>query len=87
MVDFPAIRSFLGHPDNQPYVRLYEDTASELEVKLDAWTDPDLPYERLLESLITRLFQRDFDLRNNKRLTRTVVYYMYCNCDIGNDAK
>lgn len=87
MVDFPAIRSFLGHPDNQPYVRLYEDTASELEARLDAWTDPDVPYERLLETLINRLFGRDFDLRNNKQLTRTVVYYMYCNCDIGNDAK
>jgi len=85
MVDFPPIRSFLGHPDNQPYVKLYEDTASELEARLDAWADPDVPYERLLEPLIDRLFARDFDLRKNKRLTRTVVYYMYCNCDIGND--
>ncbi len=87
MVDFPAISSFLGHPDNQPYVKLYEDTASELEALLIAWTDPDVPYERLLETLITRLFQRDFDLRKDKRLTRTVVYYMYCICDIGNDSQ
>ncbi len=87
MVDFPAIRHFLGHPDNQPYVKLYEDTALELEARLDAWTEPDIPYERLIESLINRLFQRDFDLRSNKPLTRTVVYYMYCNCDIGGDAK
>lgn len=86
MVDFPAISRFLGHPDNQPYVKLYEDTASELEGRLSAWADPDVPYERLLESLLNRLFERDFDLRNNKRLTRTVVYYMYCNCDIGNDS-
>ena len=87
MIGFPAIRSFLGHPDNRPYVKLYEETASELEAKLDAWTDPDVPFERLLEVLINRLFQRDFDLRKNRQLTRTVVYYMYCNCDIGNDSQ
>ena len=86
MVDFPAIQSFLGHPENQPYVKLYEDTASELEAKLDAWNDPEAPYERLLVHLIDRLIQRDVDLRKNRELTRTVVYYMYCNCDIGNDA-
>ncbi len=87
MVDFSSIRRFLGHPDNQPYVKLYEDTAAELEAKLDAWTDPEVPYEKLLEVLISRLFDRDIDLRNNRRLTRTVVFYMYCNCDIAKDVK
>ena len=87
MVDFSSIRRFLGHPDNQPYVKLYEDTAAELEAKLDAWADPELPYEKLLEVLIGRLFDRDIDLRNNRRLTRTVVFYMYCNCDIAKDVK
>jgi len=87
MVDFPAIQRFLGHPENQPYVKLYEETASELEARLVAWEDTEIPYERALETLVNRLFARDYDLRNNKRLTRTVVYYMYCNCDIGSDAK
>ncbi|MCA9041579.1 MAG: hypothetical protein KDA65_14595 [Planctomycetaceae bacterium] len=84
MVSFPEIRNFLGHPQNQAYVNLYETTASELEAKLDAWRDLDTPYERLLETLICRLFNRDFDLRKNKNLTRAVIYYMYCSCDIGN---
>lgn len=82
MVDFPSVRRFLGHPENQPYVRLYEDTASELEAKLDAWAEPEIPFERLLEVLIGRLVDRDVDLRKNRKLTRTVVFYMYCNCDI-----
>ena len=87
MVDFPAIRQFLAHPDNQPYVRLYESTADELEAKLDAWNEPTIPYERLLEELIHRLFARDFDLRKHRSLTRSVVCYMYCNCDIAKDVK
>lgn len=87
IVDFPAIRQFLGHPDNQPYVRLYEDTATELEAKLDAWADPDVPFERALEVLIERLFARDVDLRSHRSLTRSVVFYMYCNCDIVKDVE
>ncbi len=85
MVDFPAVRKFLGHPDNQPFVKLYEDTAAELDAKLDAWATPDEPFEKLFEVLLMRLFDRDVDLRKNRKLTRTVVYYMYCNCDIVKD--
>jgi len=86
MVEFQSIDRFLAHPENQPYVRLYEDTADDLEAKLVAWSDPDVEYERLLEHLMSRLFARDFDLRKNRKLTRTVVYYMYCNCDIAKDS-
>ena len=87
MVDFPAIQQFLSLPDNGPYRHLYESTADELEAKLDAWNAPDVPYERLLEYVISRLFERDFDLRNHKSLTRSVVCYMYCNCDIAKDVQ
>ncbi|APZ95365.1 ABC-three component system protein [Fuerstiella marisgermanici] len=85
MVDFGSIDKFLGHPDNQPYVSLYEDTAEELEAKLVAWGNSGVVYEKLLEDLICRLFARDIDLRKNRRLTRTVVFYMYCRCDIAKD--
>lgn len=84
MVDFPSIQQFLSHPDNQPFVKLYEDVADELEGKLTAYNADDVEYERLLETMITRLFSRDFDLRQHRRLTRAVVFYMYCHCDIGN---
>lgn len=85
MVDFGVIRNFLGHPESQPYVHLYDEVAEELQAKLVAWSDLEVPYERLLEQLIANLLRLDFDLRTNKRLTRTVVFYMYCNCDIGGE--
>lgn len=87
MVDFPAIRQFLAHPENGPFQKLYDDTAKELEAKLDAWNEPGVAYERLLETMISRLFNRDFDLRQHRKLTRTVVFYMYCNCDIGKESE
>ncbi len=85
MIDFAVIRRFLSHPENQPYVRLYEDTAAEFDAKLDAWADPDEPFEKLIEILLSRLCSRDVDLRRHRKLTRIVVYYMYCNCDIVRD--
>ena len=85
MIDFPTIRHFLAHPENVPFQKLYDDIADELEAKLDAWNDDDTAYERCLEALIERLFARDVDLRKHRRLTRTVVFYMYCNCDLGKE--
>jgi hypothetical protein len=85
MIDFAVIRRFLSHPENQMYVRLYEDTAAEVDAKLDAWANPDEPFEKLIEILLSRLCSRDNDLRKHRKLTRTVVYYMYCNCDIVRD--
>ncbi|MEQ9006463.1 MAG: hypothetical protein RLP12_01165 [Ekhidna sp.] len=87
MLNFKEIRQFLSDiPNNQPYVKLYEETAKEFEAKLEAWSDPEIPFEKGIEVLVSKLFERDYDLRQNKELTRTVIYYMYCNCDIGNEA-
>jgi len=85
MPDFGVIQEFLSHPASHPYVQLYDEVAEELQAKLVAWSDPKVPYERLIEQLIANLLRRDFDLRMNKRLTRTVVFYMYCHCDIGGE--
>ncbi len=36
-----------------------------------------------MEYLIDLLFNRDPILRQHKRLTRVMLFYMYWNCDIG----
>ncbi len=87
MVGFESVSEFLANPINAPYQKLYDDTATELEAKLTAWNGQDVPYERLLEQLLSSLFNRDYDLRRNRELTRTVIFYMYCNCDIGKDVQ
>lgn len=82
MVNFSNIRKFLAHPDNAPLVYLYEESASELEAKLIAWVEDGKPYEKLLENTLARIVSSDSDLKRNKSLCRTLVYYMYCRCDI-----
>ncbi len=61
--------NFLGHPDSQPYVRLYDDVAEELQAKLVHGRTHKFLTRGFLKQLIASLFKLDFDLRVNKKLT------------------
>ena len=43
----------------------------------------DTNYDKLLDYMLTVLILRDGDLKSHKHLTRTVFYFMYWVCDIG----
>lgn len=82
MPDFLFLRQFLASGDNDQIRHFYENAADEFAAKLIAHRT-DASFDKLLTQLIERLIERDPDLKRNTRLTRTVVYYMYFNCDIG----
>ena len=85
MAQFPRIREFLAAPENHGYQQLYEEASEEIRAKIDTWQDDSFSYERILETILSQFFKFDFDLRKNKSATRAVVYFMYCNCDIGSE--
>jgi hypothetical protein len=68
--DTAQIREFLAAPENQHILRAYETAVEEFELKIVAKRKD-------------HQFNRDPVLRQHKRLTRAVVFYMYWNCDIG----
>jgi hypothetical protein len=68
--DTAQIRAFLAAPENQHILKAYETAVDEFELKI-------------MNYLVDLLFDRDPVLRQHKRLTRAVVFYMYWNCDIG----
>lgn len=82
---FPLVRKFLGQAPNQAVLERYLDATAEFNEQLVAhrheWDD----FGKALVYLQKILFQRDGDLRRHRRLTKLVVYYMYYNCDIGED--
>jgi len=82
--DFDIVKCFLEHPANYDANARYRDAAGDFAAKLISYRDDFRSYDRLLNFLLTKLIERDGDLRANKRLTRTVFYYMYWSCDIGN---
>ena len=79
------IRTFLAAPENLEYLRLYESVVDEFQLKIIAKRKDYQTFDEIMEYLIDLLFNRDPVLRSNKRLTRIVLFYMYWNCDIGED--
>ena len=86
-----TIRTFLAAPENTDLLRMYESIVDEFQFKIIAKRKDFQTFDEVMEYLIDLLFNRDPVLRQHahKRLTRTVLFYMYWNCDIGevNDAK
>jgi hypothetical protein len=83
--DFSPIQAFLAAPENAEHLGWYTETVSDLNGLILAERRPDQPFDQVLERIMRLLIDRDYDLRAYKRLTRTVLYYMYWNCDLGRD--
>lgn len=83
------IRAFLAAPENLELVRMYESASDEFQLKIIAKRRDYQTFDQVMEYLVDLLFNRDPVLRQHKRLTRAVLFYMYWNCDIGeeDDAK
>ncbi len=83
--EITEISDFLYHPDNDFYQRKYIDSAEELSAKICVFKAEHHTFDRILEVVIELLTARDAYLYKNKKLTRIMVYYMYYNCDIGDN--
>ncbi|MGB6786570.1 MAG: ABC-three component system protein, partial [Candidatus Acidiferrales bacterium] len=81
----PQIHAFLAAPENVELLSMYESVVDEFELKIIAKRKAYQTFDEVMEYLIDLLFGRDVVLRQHahKRLTRAVLFYMYWNCDIG----
>ncbi|MCP3999252.1 MAG: hypothetical protein GY722_29930 [bacterium] len=77
------IHTFLAAPENLQLLRMYESVANEFELKIIAKRKDYQTFDQVMEYLVDVLFHRDPVLRQHKRLTRAMLFYMYWNCDIG----
>jgi len=77
------IHTFLAAPENLDLLTLYESTVDEFQLRILAKRKDHQTFDEVMEYLTLMLFNRDVVLRQNKRLTRAVLFYMYWNCDIG----
>jgi hypothetical protein len=81
---FNQIKNFLSSPINVSLKDLYNDTISELNAKITLRRYEFVEFENLLEELYNYIISNDANqLKGKKRLVRTMLNYMYCNCDIG----
>ena len=77
------IRLFLAAPENAELLGRYESAADEFQLQVLAKRKDYQFFDEVINYLISLLLNRDPILRANKRLTRTMVFYMYWNCDVG----
>lgn len=79
------IRKFLAAPENIELLKMYESIIDEFQLKIISKRKDYQTFDEVMEHLVDLLFGRDPILRQraHKRLTRTVLFYMYWNCDIG----
>lgn len=84
MNDFPVIKTFLEDPVNEELADIYADAADELNAKITTSRNQFYEFEQILETCYDNIVQSNMTvLKGKKRLVRTLLHYMYCNCDIG----
>ncbi len=81
--DTAQIQKFLADPINVEHQRQYEIVVDEFNLKIIAKQRNYQKFDDVMEYLADLLFGRDVVLRQNKKLTRTLLFYMYWNCDLG----
>ncbi len=81
------IRTFLAAPENLELLRQYVSVVEEFQMKIIAKRKDHQTFDQVMEYLLDLLFGRDPVLRqhSHKRLTRAMLFYMYWNCDIGEE--
>jgi hypothetical protein len=77
------IRTFIAAPENAELLKRYESAAEEFQLQVLAKRKDYQAFDEVINYLIDLLLGRDPVLRANKRLTRTMIFYMYWNCDVG----
>lgn len=77
------IQRFLAAPENMALTRRYESVVEEFQLKITAKRKDYQTFDDVMNYLADLLFSRDPVLRQNRRLTRAMLFYMYWNCDIG----
>lgn len=81
--DTKQIHAFLSAPENLDLLRKYEEAIDELQLNIIAKRKNYQSFDEVMNYLFSLLFDRDPILARNKRLTRSILFYMYWNCDIG----
>ncbi|WP_152526906.1 ABC-three component system protein [Pseudogulbenkiania ferrooxidans] len=83
IIDFYKIDEFLSNPANSDLKDVYFEAVEEFNQWILRNRVSGEVFDSKLSQLIKLLLDRDSDLGRNRRLTSTMIYYMYWSCDCG----
>ncbi|MFT8555419.1 MAG: ABC-three component system protein [Zymomonas mobilis] len=81
----PQIAKFFANPENSDLQKKYEAAVDDFCLKIISKRKNYDSFNELMEYLYDLLIKRDPVLSRNKRVTRTLLFYMYWHCDIGSE--
>lgn len=81
--DTAQIQGFLAAPENATLLSRYQLAVEEFQLGVFAKRKDHQTFDEIIDYLAKLLLDRDPVLAKNKRLTRTMLFYMYWNCDLG----
>lgn len=85
---FNEIERFLKNPRNEKLKEKYHVVANELKGQLIVHTKEFESFEYALEAIPRLIQERSTELQafDKRRLLKTMIHYMYVNCDIGKES-
>lgn len=87
MVHTSRIDAFLADPANGEVLSRYQDAVDEFQLKIVAKRNSFEKFDDVFNHIIDLLISRDAVLSRNKALTRTMLFYMYWHCDLGDSER
>lgn len=83
--DTREIDSFLSNPINQGLLNIYSEAMDELNERLPQLIELRGSFIGAWLSLCDILIDHEETLRRNSKLTKSLLFYMYWHCDLGED--
>jgi len=82
--DFARIGAFLEDPKNETFLTMYQNTISDIQEEITIKRTEYHAFDEILNHLYKVVLDTgNNELKNNRRLIRVFLHYMYFNCDIG----
>lgn len=77
------IDSFLTNPLYSQFAIIYRTIALDLNMQVIAFRNQYELFDQVLETLVTAILEKKEDLNRCTHLVRSLLLYMYRNCDLG----
>lgn len=82
--DFARIGAFLQDPKNETFLTMYQNTVSDIQEEITIKRTEYRAFDEILNHLYKVVLDTENNaLKNNRRLIRVFLHYMYFHCDIG----
>ena len=84
MKDFTEIEHFFKSPKNKKLAKMYDNTIDDIQSKILVKRSDFHTFEEIIEYLYDYMLNKqELFLKDNRRLIRVFLHYMYFHCDIG----